>query len=92
MFVSVSVLVLALVFCLDPFSSSSFLGVIVSFVCLDVVLRGYIPRFVIVVQRLYNDVEDPELAAKYAWAIPDERAIRVLLAHSPLVEIGSGRG
>jgi hypothetical protein len=41
---------------------------------------------------LYYDVEDPELAAKFAWAVPDERAIRVLLAHSPLVEIGSGRG
>ena len=43
-------------------------------------------------QRLYFETEDPELAAKFAWAIPDDRAIQILLAHSPLVEIGSGRG
>jgi hypothetical protein len=28
----------------------------------------------------------------YAWAVPNEEAIEVLRAHSPLVEVGAGRG
>lgn len=29
---------------------------------------------------------------QYAWAIPDEAAIKLLVKHSPIVEIGAGRG
>jgi len=29
---------------------------------------------------------------QYAWAIPDEAAIKLLVTHSPIVEIGAGRG
>lgn len=32
------------------------------------------------------------LAAKYSWAIPDERSLNVLKHFSPLVEIGAGKG
>lgn len=28
----------------------------------------------------------------YAWAVPDEEAIRILVEHSPLVEVGAGLG
>jgi SAM-dependent methyltransferase len=35
---------------------------------------------------------DTDLTEKYAWAIPDERALRVLAAYAPIVEIGCGRG
>lgn len=31
-------------------------------------------------------------AEKYAWAVPDERAIRILCDYAPVVEIGAGRG
>jgi hypothetical protein len=31
-------------------------------------------------------------ALKYAWAIPDERALRILSSLGPLVEIGCGKG
>ena len=34
---------------------------------------------------------DP-LCAKFAWACPDERALKVLCHFSPLVEIGAGKG
>jgi hypothetical protein len=33
-----------------------------------------------------------ELVQKYAWAIPDEFAIRAIAARSPIVEIGAGNG
>lgn len=33
-----------------------------------------------------------KLSVKYAWACPDERAIRIIKQFSPLVEIGAGRG
>ena len=29
---------------------------------------------------------------RYAWAVPNQEAIDVLAAHSPLVEVGAGRG
>lgn len=29
---------------------------------------------------------------QYAWAVPNEEAIQVLVEHSPLVEVGAGRG
>ena len=32
------------------------------------------------------------LVEKYAWAIPDERAIRLIVKYSPIVEIGCGTG
>ena len=31
-------------------------------------------------------------AAHWAWAVPDEKAIRTLVEHSPIVEIGAGTG
>lgn len=33
-----------------------------------------------------------ELARKYAWAIPDDRAILALARYAPIVEIGAGTG
>ena len=33
-----------------------------------------------------------ELVVKYAWAVPDDEAISILLKHSPLVEICAGTG
>lgn len=33
-----------------------------------------------------------DLCEKYAWAIPDERALTILKSFSPLIEIGSGKG
>jgi hypothetical protein len=33
-----------------------------------------------------------ELVAKYAWAIPNEEALRTIAKHSPLLEIGGGSG
>ena len=32
------------------------------------------------------------MARKYAWAIPNDRSIRILSAFAPLVEIGCGKG
>lgn len=32
------------------------------------------------------------LTDKYAWAVPDERALKILAAFQPLVEIGCGKG
>ena len=32
------------------------------------------------------------LRRRYAWAIPDERALRVLAHYGPVVEIGAGKG
>ena len=32
------------------------------------------------------------LVAKYAWAIPSPQAIKLLIRHSPLVEMGAGTG
>ena len=36
------------------------------------------------------EAEDEEAQEKYAWAIPDERALKACAAFSPLVEIGAG--
>jgi len=33
-----------------------------------------------------------ELVAKYAWAIPSQEAVELLVRHSPLVEMGAGTG
>lgn len=33
-----------------------------------------------------------DLVKKYAWAIPNEEAIRVLCKYSPIIEIGAGTG
>ena len=41
--------------------------------------------------ELYAVLGEP-LARRYAWAIPDERALRILAEFSPLVEIGCGKG
>lgn len=32
------------------------------------------------------------LVEKYAWAIPDERALKIIKHFSPIVEVGSGKG
>ena len=32
------------------------------------------------------------LCQKYAWAVPNEEAINVLLSHQPLIEVGAGTG
>jgi hypothetical protein len=32
------------------------------------------------------------MADKYAWAVPDARALRIIASFSPIVEIGAGRG
>lgn len=39
----------------------------------------------------YSQFRD-EWARKYAWAIPDKKAIEILVEHSPIVEIGAGTG
>jgi len=33
-----------------------------------------------------------KLIDKYAWAVPNDAAIRVLIEHSPIIEIGAGAG
>lgn len=33
-----------------------------------------------------------EAAEKYAWCVPDERALKVLAHFAPIVEIGAGKG
>ena len=38
------------------------------------------------------EAEDAEKATPYAWAIPDERALRICASCAPLVEIGCGKG
>ena len=38
------------------------------------------------------DAEDEEAQEKYAWAIPDERALRICAEFAPLVEMGAGAG
>ena len=38
-----------------------------------------------------DNLWDP-LCAKYAWACPDNRALKVLCHFSPLIEIGAGKG
>jgi hypothetical protein len=41
-------------------------------------------------QQLDSNVES--LCQRFAWAIPDERALRILERFSPLIEIGAGKG
>lgn len=38
------------------------------------------------------EAEDENAMEKYAWAIPDERALRILEHFAPLVEMGAGAG
>lgn len=38
------------------------------------------------------EAEDEDAQEKYAWAIPDERALKACAAFSPLVEMGAGAG
>lgn len=38
------------------------------------------------------EAEDEETMARYSWAIPDDRALRICAAYSPLVEMGAGAG
>jgi len=38
------------------------------------------------------EAEDEEAMEQYAWAIPDERALRICAHHAPLVEMGAGAG
>lgn len=33
-----------------------------------------------------------ELVARYAWAVPDERALRIIKHFGPIIEIGAGSG
>lgn len=44
----------------------------------------------------YNDPDDAcarqDLVNEYSWAVPDDKAIRTLLKHSPVVEMGAGTG
>jgi len=42
-------------------------------------------------QWIRLEVLGEPLAKKYAWAIPDDRAIKILSNFSPLVEIGCGK-
>lgn len=38
------------------------------------------------------DVLGAPLCTKYAWAIPNDRALRIIAEFSPLIEIGCGKG
>ncbi|CAB9526688.1 unknown protein [Seminavis robusta] len=38
------------------------------------------------------EAEDEEAQEKYAWAVPDERALRICAHFAPLVEMGAGAG
>jgi hypothetical protein len=38
------------------------------------------------------DAVDLDVAEKYAWAIPNKRALRIIAAFAPIVEIGCGKG
>lgn len=41
--------------------------------------------------RDYTDYRD-KLTSKYAWAVPDDKAIELIVRYSPIVEIGAGTG
>ncbi|EQC25386.1 hypothetical protein SDRG_16749 [Saprolegnia diclina VS20] len=42
-------------------------------------------------EELFN-LLDENVAAKYSWAIPDERALRIIKHYGPIVEMGAGSG
>jgi len=42
------------------------------------------------IMRAYETMKQAQ--HQYAWAIPDDAAIELLVEHSPIVEIGAGRG
>ncbi|RYG62513.1 hypothetical protein EON64_17735, partial [archaeon] len=42
--------------------------------------------------RQQIDEESMRLIEKYAWAVPDERSLRIIAHFSPIIEIGSGKG
>lgn len=44
------------------------------------------------VRALYHHQERAAFVQKYAWAIPDEKAVSIIAAHGPIVEIGAGTG
>lgn len=44
------------------------------------------------VRRGYNYVARGELVRKFAWAIPNDRALDLLSRNAPIVEMGAGRG
>jgi hypothetical protein len=43
-------------------------------------------------QMIRVEVVGGALSAQYAWAIPDERALRICKEFSPLIEMGAGKG
>ncbi|CAK4495136.1 unnamed protein product [Aphanomyces euteiches] len=42
-------------------------------------------------ETLFNSVDD-SIASKYSWAVPDERALRIIKHYGPIVEMGAGTG
>ncbi|OQR89726.1 hypothetical protein THRCLA_09616 [Thraustotheca clavata] len=38
------------------------------------------------------EILDDSVASKYSWAIPDERALRIIKHYGPIVEMGAGSG
>jgi hypothetical protein len=43
-------------------------------------------------QMIRVEVIGQSLCEKYSWAIPDERALRIIHSFSPIIEIGCGKG
>ena len=43
-------------------------------------------------EQLLDQDGNLDIAEKYAWAIPDERALRAIEEFGPVVEMGAGRG
>jgi hypothetical protein len=64
-------------------------------------LESPVNRYLAEARAVNFDQRDPHISRRtvrdrlvrtYSWAIPDDRAIRTLLDHAPLVEIGAGTG
>nr|CCA14737.1 conserved hypothetical protein [Albugo laibachii Nc14] len=43
-------------------------------------------------RRKHHNMLDVQIAMKYAWAIPDERALKIIKSYGPIVEMGAGTG
>ncbi|SPQ98921.1 unnamed protein product (mitochondrion) [Plasmodiophora brassicae] len=43
-------------------------------------------------EQLFASMPLDDLMDKYAWAIPDDRAIRIIREFAPIVEVGAGKG
>ncbi|CCI39922.1 unnamed protein product [Albugo candida] len=43
-------------------------------------------------RQKYHNMLDVQIAMKYAWAIPDERALQIIKFYGPIVEMGAGTG